>query len=577
MIERWSTLKVLNTEELHSGIEETVKDISRLNNQLNQIEQNIESILALEDSLKGEGGQSIRQFYQEAHLPFLAYFTNTLEDYERTLQGLRQDLHGLEPSSTGVIHQGFIENDVEQGLRKAENLTMNLTEDGNATIQSVSDIVSLPRLSASEFIKQVKQASNYAENTLQKLHLLDRSQTSKLETVEQDIRTLNQTVNEIKGLFQTGKLSISQYKPSQLGIQLGGLNIPNFSKLLAYGPMQVTHPAQTMVLNTEQYRVAGAEVKDVEENQSKLGWLSTGLDVVPGISNLKSGVEAISGKDFITGREIGNLERAALVAAIFGGPLVKGTTKVVKWGGKHLSNLKNFVNPDKIKSATDSVFQAVTKSFNSLRNTATELGRKIRNIRIPTPQFVMANGAHIPSPTLGERAQSVRDSIVMIAGKVKDGVGKGTGEGAEHVGRLKGKEVLLKDILEKEVSYTKRDREEFKQLRKKFNSSERKNFLQDLASDEKKIKQLFDAGLTETDIKNLKSGLVPDGYQVHHKLPLDDGGTNDFINLILIKNDPYHKVLTNSQKGLTKGMKVGDSINIKWPIPEGFIYPKTKK
>lgn len=64
-------------------------------------------------------------------------------------------------------------------------------------------------------------------------------------------------------------------------------------------------------------------------------------------------------------------------------------------------------------------------------------------------------------------------------------------------------------------------------MRNKFNSSERKNFLQDLASDEKKIKQLHDAGLGETDIKNLKKGLVPDGYHVHYKLPLDDGGTND--------------------------------------------------
>lgn len=42
-------------------------------------------------------------------------------------------------------------------------------------------------------------------------------------------------------------------------------------------------------------------------------------------------------------------------------------------------------------------------------------------------------------------------------------------------------------------------------------------------------------------------------------------------------NDTYHKVLTNSQKELTKGMEVGDSINIKWPHPEGFIYPTTKK
>ncbi|MGG1688404.1 HNH endonuclease signature motif containing protein [Pseudalkalibacillus sp. NRS-1564] len=36
--------------------------------------------------------------------------------------------------------------------------------------------------------------------------------------------------------------------------------------------------------------------------------------------------------------------------------------------------------------------------------------------------------------------------------------------------------------------------------------------------------------------------LKRNGYQVHHKLPLDDGGNNDLSNLILIKNDPNHKV-----------------------------------
>jgi hypothetical protein len=54
---------------------------------------------------------------------------------------------------------------------------------------------------------------------------------------------------------------------------------------------------------------------------------------------------------------------------------------------------------------------------------------------------------------------------------------KGTRKGTEHAGRLKGKEILLKNIMEKEITYTKRDRQEFKQLRNKFNSSVRKNFL----------------------------------------------------------------------------------------------------
>ena len=227
--------------------------------------------------------------------------------------------------------------------------------------------------------------------------------------------------------------------------------------------------------------------------------------------------------------------------------------------------------PSKLAEGAIGAGRVADETFENMRN--------LFGFKKPSSEFAFAGDV---VEQTGTDPHFFEDSMKGMLSNIKGlniegkGVVKGAGEGVEHVGRLKGKEVILKDILEKEVTYTKRDREEFKQLRNKFNNSVRKNFLQDLASDEKKFKQLFDTGLTEIDVKNFESGLVPDGYQVHHKLPLDDGGTNDFKNLILIKNDPYHKVLTNSQKNLTKGMEVGDSINIKWPIPEGFIYPTTK-
>ncbi len=100
--------------------------------------------------------------------------------------------------------------------------------------------------------------------------------------------------------------------------------------------------------------------------------------------------------------------------------------------------------------------------------------------------------------------------------------------------------------------------------------------MKDLVTDDAKLTQLRNAGLTDVDIQKLTDGFVPTGYQVHHKIPLDGGGTNDFSNLVLIKNDPYHKVITNTQKSLTSELEVGQTITLDdWPIPEGFIYPAT--
>ena len=65
---------------------------------------------------------------------------------------------------------------------------------------------------------------------------------------------------------------------------------------------------------------------------------------------------------------------------------------------------------------------------------------------------------------------------------------------------------------------------------------------------------------------------MPKGYQVHHELPLDDSGTNDFSNLVLIKNEPYHKVVTNYQNSIARTMKIGESKEDLWPIIGKNIY-----
>ena len=108
-------------------------------------------------------------------------------------------------------------------------------------------------------------------------------------------------------------------------------------------------------------------------------------------------------------------------------------------------------------------------------------------------------------------------------------------------------------------------------LRNDFNTSVRKSFLEDLS---KNVEYLKEAGFTEKDILKMQNGRVPDGWQVHHKLPLDDSGTNSFDNLVLIKNEPYHKVITNYQNSFAKQLEVGEIKSVNWPIPEGNIYPK---
>lgn len=134
----------------------------------------------------------------------------------------------------------------------------------------------------------------------------------------------------------------------------------------------------------------------------------------------------------------------------------------------------------------------------------------------------------------------------------------------------KGQLITLTNVTNIEFTYIKRNQADTIALRNKFNSSERKNFLKFLAKDKELLKA---KGFSDADIRRMEDGLNPKGYQVHHKYPLDDSGTNDFDNLVLIKNDPYHKAITAYQNTVTNGMSPGDSRIIDWYIMNGNIYP----
>lgn len=137
--------------------------------------------------------------------------------------------------------------------------------------------------------------------------------------------------------------------------------------------------------------------------------------------------------------------------------------------------------------------------------------------------------------------------------------------------KLRGEDIVLRNVKLKEIEYIKRSTDELNILRKEFNSSIRKKFIEDLSNNIDYLKKI---GFSDIDILKMRNGRVPNGWQVHHKLPLDDSGTNSFDNLVLIKNEPYHKVITNYQNSFSRNLEIGEIKKIDWPIPEGKIYPK---
>lgn len=117
------------------------------------------------------------------------------------------------------------------------------------------------------------------------------------------------------------------------------------------------------------------------------------------------------------------------------------------------------------------------------------------------------------------------------------------------------------------ISWTKRSHQERQKLRKDFNSVKRK-FLKDLAKNEE---ILMSSGFSQADIELMKTGRNPLLYEVHHKVPLDDGGTNDISNLVLIKSAPYHDAIHSRSQDYQKkinSLSPGDTVDVDFPVAD---------
>ena len=181
-----------------------------------------------------------------------------------------------------------------------------------------------------------------------------------------------------------------------------------------------------------------------------------------------------------------------------------------------------------------------------------------------------------PDAVLRALPDNIRTTIEGIRTQLDEffGVGpRATPDASTYRASVRGQEVILDGVRATPINYVKRDRASYEALRSAFDSSGRASFARSLASSPENVSALRRAGLDDAAITRLSTGRIPQGWQVHHKLPLDDGGTNAFDNLVLIKNDPYHIALTNAQRTLVGDLPVGGARQVDFPIPDGIVYP----
>ncbi|CCZ21783.1 putative uncharacterized protein [Acetobacter sp. CAG:977] len=116
---------------------------------------------------------------------------------------------------------------------------------------------------------------------------------------------------------------------------------------------------------------------------------------------------------------------------------------------------------------------------------------------------------------------------------------------------------------------SKRSRE---MTREDFKKNVRPAFLKYIA--EHHEPQLRKLGVSDAGLERMKKGLGLNGYNVHHKLPIHGGGTNDFSNLIFMPIPPHDELHNKVINPQIKNFDTRMGVVIKLPWRDGMVWER---
>ncbi|MEB5478668.1 LXG domain-containing protein [Shouchella clausii] len=196
-------MKKYVASEFFSALDKIDSDMNQYTETLSNVHSAIQGVVNLGDNLTGQGGEALKNFYANNHVPLLSYWTMACQQVKIATAKMRMNALSFE-SNDAVIDESFIEGEVIPQLETNKRRIQEREDNINSIIDSVFDIVSLPRFDTSAVQKGIHDAKQHAMNTVEKLYDFDHVQSTAVDQLISLMAPISSFIAGLNGAIESG-------------------------------------------------------------------------------------------------------------------------------------------------------------------------------------------------------------------------------------------------------------------------------------------------------------------------------------------------------------------------------------
>ncbi|QII51249.1 transposase [Bacillus paralicheniformis] len=198
-------MKVLDVSEVIDAIDQLIKEKKQEEKEINAIRESVQKIAELDDALKGEGGNAIKEHFSVLHLPVLLYFQHFIDQYIQNLKDIKAKIRTYE-STEGFVKEEFLTHDVKKGLTELKRQTNDTVDSINDEFDKISHLIGGGSISLASFNEHISEAKKHVNDTVSDLKELDRDTNSILKQSSHSIAQLSKLTEKVNTWSKGGAI-----------------------------------------------------------------------------------------------------------------------------------------------------------------------------------------------------------------------------------------------------------------------------------------------------------------------------------------------------------------------------------